>query len=255
MPTGGRAHRLSPPTTTPRNASSRDPASTTRSWRRPPLGTTPAELEARLDASIAAPGSGVEAVPAAQATADEQAGRHDRLAFINQFLMAFAFVALFVGMFIDYNTFSPTPNATAIVAAETTIGPCAQRYDLGVSSGSIAAVHGDGIAVTKSKARTDGLRIGDTIPVRFVDGRALTMSPVATWAGSSLPGTCAWVVLGVWRSSTRCRRPSCSSAGSDPLRRRRRREGRRSGPCRPSCLRLRPWRSLAPSLRASRNGW
>ena len=40
-----------------------------------------------------------------------------------------------------------------------------------------------------------------------------------------------------------------------PLRRRPRRAGRRSGTSRPSCLQRRPWRSLAPSLRASRNAW
>jgi putative ABC transport system permease protein len=69
-------------------------------------GTTPAELDARIATAVATPGSGLEAVPAAQGTADEQAGLHDRLAFINQFLLAFAFIALFVGMFIVYNTFS-----------------------------------------------------------------------------------------------------------------------------------------------------
>jgi putative ABC transport system permease protein len=69
-------------------------------------GMTAETLETRLSTTVAAAGSGLEAVPAAQGTADEQASLHQQLAFIDQFLMAFAFVALFVGMFIVYNTFS-----------------------------------------------------------------------------------------------------------------------------------------------------
>ena len=69
-------------------------------------GVTSAELAARIEATVASPGSGLEALTGAQHTADQQAEFQDDLAFLDQFLMAFAFVSLFVGTFIIYNTFS-----------------------------------------------------------------------------------------------------------------------------------------------------
>ncbi len=69
-------------------------------------GVTSAELAARIEAAVAPPGSGLEALTGAQHTADQQAEFQDDLAFLDQFLMAFAFVSLFVGTFIIYNTFS-----------------------------------------------------------------------------------------------------------------------------------------------------
>jgi putative ABC transport system permease protein len=69
-------------------------------------GVTPAELQARVASAAAGDGSGLEVLTGDQDTADKQADFKDDLAFFNQFLMAFAYVALFVGMFIIYNTFS-----------------------------------------------------------------------------------------------------------------------------------------------------
>ena len=69
-------------------------------------GVTAAELGDRISAAVATPSSGMEALTGAQDTADRQADLQDDLGFFNQFLMAFAYVALFVGMFIIYNTFS-----------------------------------------------------------------------------------------------------------------------------------------------------
>jgi len=69
-------------------------------------GVTSADLTERIESSVASPGSGLEALTGEQDTADKQADFKDDLAFFNQFLMAFAYVALFVGMFIIYNTFS-----------------------------------------------------------------------------------------------------------------------------------------------------
>jgi putative ABC transport system permease protein len=69
-------------------------------------GMTSAELTERIESSVASPGSGLEALTGDQDTADKQADFEDDLAFVRQFLMAFAYVALFVGMFIIYNTFS-----------------------------------------------------------------------------------------------------------------------------------------------------
>ena len=69
-------------------------------------GVTAAELAARVGAEVATPGSGLESLTGEQDTADKQADLQEDLRFFDQFLMAFAYVALFVGMFIIYNTFS-----------------------------------------------------------------------------------------------------------------------------------------------------
>ena len=69
-------------------------------------GVAAADLGDRISAAVATPSSGMEALTGAQDTADRQADLQDDLAFFDQFLMAFAYVALFVGMFIIYNTFS-----------------------------------------------------------------------------------------------------------------------------------------------------
>jgi hypothetical protein len=67
-------------------------------------------------------------------------------------------------------------------------------------------------------------------------------------------GTCAWVVLAVWAVVSPALAVTFFRWEWFP-RRRPRRAGRRFGTCRPSCLQRRRWRSLAPSLRASGNGW
>ncbi|MCZ7528593.1 MAG: FtsX-like permease family protein [Acidimicrobiia bacterium] len=69
-------------------------------------GVTPADLIDRIGASVATPGSGLEVLTGTQDTADQRADLQDDLAFLDQFLMAFAYVALLVGTFIIYNTFS-----------------------------------------------------------------------------------------------------------------------------------------------------
>ena len=66
--------------------------------------TTNAEL---ADAVQAAVGSDdLEIVTGAADTADKQADFKEDMAFFSTFLLAFAYIALFVGMFIIYNTFS-----------------------------------------------------------------------------------------------------------------------------------------------------
>jgi putative ABC transport system permease protein len=69
-------------------------------------GVAPADLAERITTSVAPPGSGLEALTGEQDTAAKQADFREDLAFVDQFLMAFAYVSLFVGMFIIYNTFS-----------------------------------------------------------------------------------------------------------------------------------------------------
>ena len=69
-------------------------------------GVAAGDLAGRIGTVVAPSGSGLEVITGAQDTAAKQADLKDDVGFINSFLMAFAFVALFVGTFIIYNTFS-----------------------------------------------------------------------------------------------------------------------------------------------------
>ena len=68
-------------------------------------GVTASELGDRITAATAGNGD-LEVVTGEQDTADQQADFASDLSFFNTFLMAFAYVSLFVGTFIIYNTFS-----------------------------------------------------------------------------------------------------------------------------------------------------
>jgi putative ABC transport system permease protein len=67
-------------------------------------GTTPEALTARIEDEIGTPE--LEIVTGDADTADKQAEFREDMSFFSTFLMAFAAIALFVGMFIIYNTFS-----------------------------------------------------------------------------------------------------------------------------------------------------
>jgi len=67
-------------------------------------GTPAAELADRVAAEVGS--SDLEILTGDADTADKQAEFKDDMSFFNTFLMAFAYIALFVGMFIIYNTFS-----------------------------------------------------------------------------------------------------------------------------------------------------
>ena len=69
-------------------------------------GVTATDLATRIETAMAADVQGIEVLTGEQDTADQQADLKDDLGFFNSFLMAFAYVALFVGTFIIYNTFS-----------------------------------------------------------------------------------------------------------------------------------------------------
>jgi len=69
-------------------------------------GVSADDLAERVQAAVAVPGSDLEVLTGKQDTAAKQAEFKEDVGFINSFLMAFAFVSLFVGTFIIYNTFS-----------------------------------------------------------------------------------------------------------------------------------------------------
>jgi putative ABC transport system permease protein len=66
-------------------------------------GVTQTELVTRI-AKVLRPGT--EAITGTALTAENQANAASRLSFLTTFLLAFAFIALFVGAFIIFNTFS-----------------------------------------------------------------------------------------------------------------------------------------------------
>lgn len=66
-------------------------------------GVSQDELAARISAAIP---PGTEAVTGKDLTSEQQSQTRDQLSFFNTFLLTFALIALFVGSFIIYNTFS-----------------------------------------------------------------------------------------------------------------------------------------------------
>jgi putative ABC transport system permease protein len=67
-------------------------------------GVSQEQLAARLRATLASPG--LEVVTAAKVIEEGQTGIHQALAFFDTFLLVFAGIALFVGCFLIFNTFS-----------------------------------------------------------------------------------------------------------------------------------------------------
>jgi putative ABC transport system permease protein len=67
-------------------------------------GTSPGALSKRVEAAVGS--SQLEVLTGKADTADKQADFKKSMSFFNTFLMAFAYISLFVGMFIIYNTFS-----------------------------------------------------------------------------------------------------------------------------------------------------
>jgi putative ABC transport system permease protein len=66
--------------------------------------TTPAELATQIESTLGSPE--LQVMTGDADTADKQAAFKEDMSFFNTFLMAFAYIALFVGMFIIYNTFT-----------------------------------------------------------------------------------------------------------------------------------------------------
>src|SRR5262245_56334157 len=69
-------------------------------------GVEPEALASAIRNSLGDTSRELEVLTGDQDTADKQAQFEEDLSFFNQFLMAFAYIALFVGSFIIYNTFS-----------------------------------------------------------------------------------------------------------------------------------------------------
>jgi putative ABC transport system permease protein len=63
--------------------------------------------------------------------------------------------------------------ATSVVAMDT--GVLDRLYEIEVTAGSLADVHGDGIAVKDTTAADEGLALGDSVPIRFADGVAVDL--------------------------------------------------------------------------------
>jgi len=66
-------------------------------------GVSPDTLVTRIRSAIHTPG--VEVVSGASVTAEGENAVHKDLSFVGDFLLAFGFIALFVGAFVIFNTF------------------------------------------------------------------------------------------------------------------------------------------------------
>ena len=88
----------------PRPGCSASPARSARStWRPNPGSRRPSSSPASRRPSTT---PGIEVVSGQAVTAEGQQSVHQALSFIGVFLLAFAFIALFVGSFVIFNTFS-----------------------------------------------------------------------------------------------------------------------------------------------------
>jgi putative ABC transport system permease protein len=84
-------------------------------------------------------------------------------------------------------------HATELVGIDT--ASFADLYDLEVSEGALADVHGDGIAITRDAADTDGYALGDTVTLRFADGDDVDLTVRAIY-DADLPNSsdAGWIV-------------------------------------------------------------
>jgi putative ABC transport system permease protein len=119
-------------------------------------GVTSAELATHIRSAL--DGAGYDVLTGAENAADKQAAMKEDLQFFNTFLMAFAYVALFVGMFIIYNTFSIVLAQRAKDLALLRAVGAGRRQVLGsvigeaVGVGVVAAAAGLGLGVLMSFA-------------------------------------------------------------------------------------------------------
>ncbi len=116
-------------------------------------GTSEDEVVAALSARLPA---GIEAVTAAQRTAEDQSALGQALGFFNSFLLVFAVIALVVGAFIIYNTFSIVlAQRTRELALLRAVGATRRQVTLSVLTealavGVLASLVGLGIGAVTS---------------------------------------------------------------------------------------------------------
>ncbi|MGE0795309.1 MAG: ABC transporter permease, partial [Acidimicrobiia bacterium] len=67
-------------------------------------------------------------------------------------------------------------------------------YDLDVTSGSLADVAGDAVAVTSDEAQALGLVVGDRVPFRFADGSSAQLTVKAIYATDVPNSSGSWLV-------------------------------------------------------------
>ncbi|HWC67844.1 MAG TPA: FtsX-like permease family protein [Acidimicrobiales bacterium] len=150
-------------------------------------------------------GGGYEVLTGAQDTADKQAQMKEDLQFFNAFLMTFAYIALFVGMFIIYNTFSIVLAQRAKDLAMLRAIGASRRQVLrsvigeAIGVGVVAAAVGLGLGVAMSfalKALLGG--VGLDIPG---GGMVVSTATIVTSLVVGLAVTLVSAIAPAWRAS------------------------------------------------------
>ncbi len=155
-------------------------------------GTTAAALASRVGDAVGT--SDLEVLTGEADTADKQASFKEDMSFFNTFLMAFAYIALFVGMFIIYNTFSITiaqrmrEMATlraigasrrqvlrSVLLESATIGALASAVGLGTGVLMSFGLRGLLAAVGLEIPSGEVVITGGTVTTAFTVGIAVTM--------------------------------------------------------------------------------
>jgi putative ABC transport system permease protein len=155
-------------------------------------GTTAAELASRVGDAVGTPD--LEVLTGEADTADKQASFKEDMSFFNTFLMAFAYIALFVGMFIIYNTFSITiaqrmremamlraigasrrQVLRSVLLESATIGALASAVGLGAGVLMSFGLRGLLAAVGLEIPSGDVVITGGTVTTAFLVGIGVTM--------------------------------------------------------------------------------
>ena len=202
------------------------------------------ELAVHLQSALA--DDQIEVITGEADTADKQAELREDLKFFNTFLLAFAYISLFVGMFIIYNTFSIViAQRTRDLAMLRAIG-AGRRQVLrsvlleAVAVGLVACAAGLGLGIGMSFGLREllakvGLDIpsGPTVITAATIITSVVIGVVVTVASAIAPALRASRVAPIAAAARRRHRPVAplDQAGrrwSHDHRRRRRRHGRRN---------------------------
>jgi putative ABC transport system permease protein len=134
-------------------------------------GVSAATLVTRISSTIHNPG--IEVVSGASVTAEGEQAVHQDLSFVSGFLLAFGFIALFVGMFVIFNTF-------AIVVAQ-------RQRELALLR-AVGASRGQVLAMMLSESAIVGL-IASAVGVVAGLGLAVALRAGMAGLGISLPSS------------------------------------------------------------------
>ena len=169
-----------------------------------PPGVSADTLVARIQAAIHTPG--IEVVSGASVTAEGEQTVHQDLSYVGDFLLAFGFIALFVGVFVIFNTFTMVVaqrqrelallRAVGASRGQVLATVLGESAIIGLIASAVGVIAGIGLAVAL-RAGLAGL--GISLP-----GNGLVVSPRTVLFGlvAGTLVTLAAAIVPAWRAGT-----------------------------------------------------